>query len=77
MHEQSCCFASLNLSQSKPIAFLTFSLTLPSSLLKLPIVFERGVTNKGTTNENGVRENEKWEQGREREMKLPMGLGFN
>ena len=31
MHVQSCCFLN------KPIAFLTFSLASPSSLLKLPI----------------------------------------
>ena len=37
MHVQNCCFANLNLL-SKPIAFLTFSLPSPSSLLKLPIV---------------------------------------
>ena len=33
MHVQSCCFLN------KPIAFLTFSLASPSSLLKLPIKF--------------------------------------
>ena len=33
MHVQSCCFAKL----LKPIVFLTFSLTSPSSLLKLAI----------------------------------------
>ena len=32
IHEQSCCFANLNL-----LLFLPFSLTSPSSLLKLPI----------------------------------------
>ena len=31
MHEQSCCFANINL-----LLFLPFSLTSPSSLLKLP-----------------------------------------
>ena len=34
MHVQSCCFANL-----KPINFLPFSLTSPSSLLKLPNVW--------------------------------------
>ena len=36
MHVQSCCFAKL----LKPIAFLTFSLTSPSSLLRPPIATE-------------------------------------
>ena len=36
MHVQSCCFAKL----LKPIAFLTFSLTSPSSLRKLAIATE-------------------------------------
>ena len=37
MHVQSCCFVYL----SKPIAFMRFLLTSPSSLLKLPFLKEK------------------------------------
>ena len=41
LYLQSCCFC-----QSKPIAFLPFLLTSPSSLLKLPILLWKSPRNE-------------------------------